>query len=153
MKKIRHTFKFKVEPSLRKSEVPKDVKLQKYPFIPVRLYYKGKRTPIIEGLIDSGSDILHIPRGIAETLNLPQDHIIESNSTGGKYECYETEVGLILGRGGRESDLGVIKAIFPAEYSDHPLIVGRHPVFEEFRIIFEEFNEKFILIPKEDLQK
>jgi len=153
MKKTHHTFKFKVQPLLRKKEFTEDIKIQKYPYIPVRLYYNSERTPIIEGLVDSGSDVLHIPKAIAESIHLPQKKIIESNSTGGKYECYETEVGLILGRGGRESDLGIVKAVFPTEYQDHPLIVGRHPLFEEFQVIFEEFNEKFKLIPKEEVLK
>lgn len=71
MKKISHTFKFKVDPSLRKVKLSEDIKPQKFPFIPVRLYYKNERTPIIEGLVDSGSDVLYIPKGIAESINLP----------------------------------------------------------------------------------
>ncbi len=72
MKKTRPTFKFMVEPSLRRRDVPENITLQKYPYIPVRLYYKSKKTPIIEGLVDSDSDVLHIPKGIAESLDLPQ---------------------------------------------------------------------------------
>ncbi len=33
---------------------------------------------------------------------------------------------------------------------DVPILIGRIPVFEEFKIIFEEYNKKFILIPKEE---
>ncbi|GAH80774.1 unnamed protein product [marine sediment metagenome] len=60
-------------------------------------------------------------------------------------------VGLILGRGGREVDFGYITAFFPEEEKDVPILIGRHPVFEEYQVIFEEFNQKFKLIPKEDV--
>ena len=75
----------------------------------------------------------------------------ESEGMGGKYNSYETEVGLIIGRGGRTVDFGAVKAVFPENDLNVPLLIGRYPVFEEFQIIFEEYKKKFKLIPKEDV--
>jgi len=64
--------------------------------------------------------------------------------------AYSTKVGLILGRGGNEVDFGYVDAVYPEKEMDVPILIGRKPVFEEFKIIFEEYNKKFILIPKEE---
>jgi len=40
---------------------------------------------------------------------------------------------------------------FPENDLNVPLLIGRYPVFEEFQIIFEEYKQKFKLIPKEDV--
>jgi len=32
------------------------------------------------------------------------------------------------------------------------ILIGRSPLFEDFQIIFEMFNKKFKLIPKEDIK-
>ena len=52
MKKIGFTFPYNVKPGERR--LPKKVKekLEHYPLIPIRFYYKGNKTPIIEALLD-----------------------------------------------------------------------------------------------------
>ena len=84
-------------------------------------------------------------------MQLPQGKKVESSSMGGKYITYETQVGLIIGRGGREVDLGYVTAIFPELELDVPLLIGRKPVFEKYQVIFEEFKERFKLIPVEEV--
>jgi hypothetical protein len=154
MNKLSFTFKYSVRPGARKE--PKNVKseLPKYPLIPVRFYNpkdKSIETPIFEALLDSGSDGVHLHRDISDSLGLTRLKKTESEGMGGKYNCFETEVGLILGRGGRTVDFGVVEAVFPEQDLNVPLLIGRKPVFEEFQIIFEEFKDKFKLIPKEDV--
>jgi len=70
---------------------------------------------------------------------------------GEKYKCFETEVVLIIGRGGRTVDFGVVKAVFPEKDLNVQLLIGRNPVLEDFQIIFEEYKKKFKLIPKENV--
>lgn len=41
-----------------------------YPFLPCTFEWEGKRTPQTEGLLDSGSDGLVLPLGIARYLGL-----------------------------------------------------------------------------------
>ena len=106
---------------------------------------------MFEALLDSGSDVVHLHRDIADSLGLNRLNMTESEGMGGKYNSYETEVGLIIGRGGRTVDFGAVKAVFPENDLNVPLLIGRYPVFEEFQIIFEEYKKKFKLIPKEDV--
>lgn len=151
MKKISFTFKYSVAPSNRKVAKTSKNNLPTYPLIPVTFYYKGKRTPIIEALIDSGADRIYLHKAIAEYLKLPMKKKTESSGMGGKYISYETKVGVIIGRGGRKVDFGLVDAIFPEQDQDVPLLIGRFPIFEEYKVIFEEYKKQFRLIPKENL--
>ena len=76
---------------------------------------------------------------------------VESEGIGGKYWSYETEIGLIIGRGGREVDSGIVKAVYPDKELNLPILIGTNPVFEEYQVIFEEYKKKFKLIPKENV--
>lgn len=154
MKKISFAFKYSVRPGARKA--PKNVKnkLPSYPLLPVRFYNpkdKNIKTPIFEALLDSGSDGIHLHRDIAEALGLTRLKKTVSEGMGGTYDCYETEIGLIIGRGGRIVDFGVVNAVFPEKDLNVPLLIGRSPVFEEYQVIFEEYKKKFKLIPKENV--
>lgn len=151
MKKISFTFKYSLPPGLRKNKNLKEKDKKFYPLIPVRFYNKNKRTSVIEALLDSGADGVHINRGIRSFLSLPQGTRMDSGGMGGNYVSYETKVGLIIGRGGREVDFGYVRAFFPEIEKSVPLLIGREPVFLEYQIIFEEYKKKFKLIPKEDI--
>jgi hypothetical protein len=151
MDKYTYSFPFKPHPALRKKKNLQDLTL--YPLIPIFLYYKGKKTWPIEGLLDSGADKTFIPKGVADYLRLPE--LGEENSTGatGKTKTSLTKVGLIIGRGGRECDFGYVDAVFDKTSHDSPILIGRTPVFDEYQIIFEKYNNRLKLIPKENLPK
>lgn len=151
MKKLSFIFKYNLPPELRRKKKPKDIPIKKYPLMPIKLYLSNKKTSIIEGLIDSGSNGLFIPKSIAEFLNLSKGKKIDVSGICGNCKAYETKVGLILGRGGREVNFGYIKAVFPEEERNIPILIGREPVFDEYQIIFEEHRERFKLIPKEEI--
>ena len=55
----------------------------KYPIIPVKFYYKDKKTPFIEALLDSGGDFIVIPMPIAEYLGLSLENAGEVDTAGG----------------------------------------------------------------------
>ncbi len=82
-------------------------------------------------------------------LKLSQKKKVESEGMGGKYWSYETEIVLIIGRGGREVDFGITIAVYPENELNVPILIGRNPVFAEYQVIFEEYKKKFKLIPKE----
>jgi len=154
MKKIKFAFPYNVRPGARKLPKEEKMKLQSYPLLPVRFYQPNNKkimTPVFEGLLDTGSDGVHIHREIKEVLGLSQMKKVESEGMGGKYQSYETEIGLIIGRGGREVDFGVVKAVYPENDLNVPILIGRDPVFKEYQVIFEEYKKKFKLIPKEDV--
>ena len=153
MKKLSFTFPYSYAPSQRKKANTSKQKPLKYPLIPVRFYYKEERTPVIEALLDSGSDKLYLHKPIADFLKLPMMKKVQCSGMGGKYTSYETKVGFIIGRGGREADFGLIDATVPELDQDVPVLIGRFPVFEEYQVIFEEYKKKFKLIPKEEILK
>lgn len=154
MKKTKFTFSYNVRPGARKLPKEEKKKLPSYPLLPIRFYQpsnKNNKTPVFEGLLDSGSDGVHIHKAVAEMLNLSQMKKVESEGMGGKYWSYEVEIGFIIGRGGREVDFGKVKAVYPENELNVPILIGRNPVFDEYQVIFEEYKKKFKLIPKEDV--
>ena len=149
MKKLRFTFKYSLPPELRGKKIPDDSPHRRYPFMPIYLYNGEKKTLLIEGLLDSGSDYLFIPKGLAEFLNLSKGRKEDISGACGSCNAFETQVGLILGRGGknREMDYGYVKAFFPESDRNIPILIGRSPIFEDFQVVFEDFNIKFKLNP------
>lgn len=88
MKKVKFTFPYSVRPGARKLPKEDKKKLQSYPLLPIRFYHpnnKSNMTPVFEGLLDSGSDGVHIHKAIADTLGLPQIKKVESEGMGGRY--------------------------------------------------------------------
>ncbi len=118
--------------------------------IPVRFYYNGRPTPYIEALLDSGCDGIFLEPELFASLNLPNKGEMDADGIDGSCPTRMTEVGLIIGRGkAREYDFGIVDAAVPINKNDVPVLIGRHPVFDEYQIIFEEYKGKFKLIPKE----
>ncbi|MHA1438823.1 MAG: hypothetical protein ACTSPD_14730 [Promethearchaeota archaeon] len=69
-KESKLTFYYKLPPWLRKKKkIPKEQE-RYFPFIPIILYNKSKVTPVIEAIIDSGADFIHISKALAESLEL-----------------------------------------------------------------------------------
>lgn len=152
-KESRLTFYYKLPPWLRKKKkIPKEQE-RYFPFIPIVLYNKSKVTPVIEAIIDSGADFIQISKALAMALGLEEGKKIESSGMGGDYINYETKVGLKIGRGVKAIDIGYVKAFYPEEDKNVPILIGRHPVFEKFKIIFEEYDKKFTLLPKSETKK
>ena len=151
MNKVKLTINYSLPPLKRRNIGPEEEEQETYPLLPIILYCKGKKTPPIEGLVDSGSDGLFIPRRIADFLGLERGAPVQSTGVDGAYDAFRTDVGIVIGRGGkdREADLGIIEATVPANDKDVPVLIGRHPIFDEYQIIFEEYKKRFIMNPKE----
>ena len=152
MKKVKFTFNYQYPPGVRQNPGEDEAI---FPLLPIRLYYGNQKTRPMEGLLDSGCDGIFLPKNITNFLNLPLEPIMTAHGIDGPCQAYPTKIGLIIGRGGhaRECDFGIIDAVIPAEERDTPILIGRHPVFDEYQIIFEQYNKKIILIPKEDVKK
>lgn len=149
-KKVKLTFKYQLPPALRgKDDIPKS-QIKKYPLVPITLYSPSGSVEI-EGLVDSGADTLHIPKGIAEMLGLELGGSTESYGAGGSYKSYVAKVGLKIGRGkgGRVYDFGYVEACTPSVDTDTPVLLGRDPVFKEYDITFEEKKEKIKMKPND----
>ncbi len=147
--KIPFTFNYETQPAFRKLKDKSKIPL--YPYIPIKLYNGSKKTPLMEGLLDSGSDYTFLPKGVAEFLGLPEIKREEISGIGGSQYSFVSEAGLIIGRGGRETDLGQVRVYIPETTQKIPLLIGRNPLFQEYQVIFEDYKNRVKLIPKEDV--
>ena len=80
---------------------------------------------------------VHIEPGDMGTIHINAvKHLNSGDAEGTSVEIFQDEDGLV-------------NAIVPDEEQDIPILIGRNPVFDEFQVIFEEFNKTIHLIPKE----
>lgn len=116
-----------------------------YPYIPIRLASGSVRTPVLNGLIDSGSDLIVIPEAIATYLGLKDGDITTAMDTaGGRIKARRGHVDVELlckGKaiGFRDVEVAVV------DMKTMPVLIGRHPVFTTFDVLFQERKGVFSL--------
>lgn len=126
---------------------------QYYPIIPCSFNWNGKQTKLVDGLLDSGSDTIVLPLGLAKFLEL--DLILEEEPmrvVGAEVKRYISKVNLTIGRGGREVPLSNLKVSIP-EKGKTPIIIGRKPVFELYEVTFIEAERTLIMMPYKKQKK
>ena len=143
----KHTYPYKYPPPYRlmarRGENLDGVPQQ--PMLPVRL--NGMN---FEALLDSGATYILIPKEIALKLGLPLYEKTTGKGVSGRFEEFRTDVDLTIGSGPKEDHIGKIVAYVPeAPNLDIPILIGQHPIFDIYKIVFEKYLEKFHLIPKE----
>ena len=119
-----------------------------HPIIPLIISSKEKRTAQTEGLLDSGSDGIVIPRGIADYLGLeltPAERPMMV-ANGRSVKRFTSRATLTLGRGGRHCDPIEAEVSVPAE-GNPPILIGREPIFRLFTITFVEAERRFEMKP------
>lgn len=118
-----------------------------YPMLPCAFEWRGRRTPQVEGLLDSGSDGLVIPLGIAEFLGLElRDEEKPMQVVSHEVPRFSALVDFIIGRGGRLFTFRNVTAHIPRE-GDVPILIGRDPVFKAYKVTFDDSNLTFHLVP------
>ena len=118
-----------------------------YPYVPAILSSGFKSAPPIEGLLDSGSDGIVIPLFVAKSLDLELKECEPMKVVGRLVERYRSKATITLGRAGRFCDpLPDVPVNIPKE-GDSPIIFGRTPIFELFRITFVEAEKRFTMEP------
>lgn len=118
-----------------------------YPMVPCKFSWKDKNSPIIDCLLDSGSDGNVIPLKLAEYFGLnliPDDTPMKV--VGGEVKRYKAKLDVTLGRGGRIISLSNVDVAIPIE-GKTPFIIGRNPIFELYEITFIESEKKVIMKP------
>jgi len=119
-----------------------------HPIIPIILSSQKKRSPPTEGLLDSGSDGVVIPKRIAEYLELemkPADRPMRV-ADGKDIDRFTSKVTLTIGRAGRYCDPIEVEVSIPVE-GNPPILIGREPVFRLFTITFVDAENRFELKP------
>jgi hypothetical protein len=118
-----------------------------YPYVPAVISSGPNRAPPIEGLLDSGSDGIVIPLFLAKSLNLELEKSEPMKVVGRMVDRFRSKATVTLGRAGRFCEpLKDIPVNIPLE-GDFPIIFGRAPIFELFRITFVEAERRFTMEP------
>ena len=133
--------------SFRYKKVTNDIQR---PVIPLQFNQDDGTTGTIAGLLDSGSDVILIPKDIAETLGLTiGKKTTEIDGVGGKVKIVKSRVRISLDDGKR-----VYRIPHPLEVSVQlsgqvfdDVLIGRVAFFEEFIIEFNEGAKRVKLTP------
>ena len=120
------------------------------PIIPLQFNQEDGTTGTIAGLLDSGSDVILIPKDIAESLGLNiGKKTSEIDGVGGKIKIAKSRVRISLDDGRK-----VYRIPHPLEVSVQlsgqvfdDILIGRVPFFEEFIIEFHEGAKRVRLKP------
>lgn len=120
------------------------------PVIPLQFNLKDGTPVTIAGLLDSGSDVILIPREVAESLELDigrKTH--EIDGVGGKIKVVKSRIRVRL-----EDEKRVYRIPHPLEVNIQlsgnafdDILIGRLPFFEEFIIEFNEGAKRVKLTP------
>ena len=116
-----------------------------YPYIPLRLARGSVCTPVLNGLMDSGSDIIVVPKAIATYLGLEDGKVTTAMDTaGGRIKAHRSHVDIeLLCKGNvigfRDVEVAVV------DMKTMPVLIGRHPVFSTFDVLFQERKGVFSL--------
>jgi hypothetical protein len=117
-----------------------------YPIIPVRFRHNGRKTPLIEALLDSGGDFIVIPLPIATFLGLHLEQACDVDTAGGTASLYKTKVDMAIGKE-KYHTLYPQKEIHVSTREDIPVLLGRNPLFEDYEITFKKHINQLILSP------
>ena len=119
-----------------------------HPMIPCIVSSASKRSPQIDGLLDSGSDGIVIPLSLAKYLHLDMKPAPRPMrvANGKDVERFTARASIALGRGGRTCDPIETEVSVPAE-GDPPVLIGREPFFRLFVITFVDAERRFEMKP------
>lgn len=116
----------------------------RYPIIPVKFYYKQKKTPLIDALLDSGGDFIVIPLPIATYLGLKLKKAGSVDTAGGTTDLYKAKLNMTIVKRNKSFTYKNI-LIHVSARNDIPVLIGRHPIFEDYEIVFKKHKNQLIL--------
>lgn len=116
----------------------------RYPIIPVKFHYKERKTPYIDALLDSGGDFIVIPLPIAQYLDLDLEKAGSVNTAGGEASLFKATLNMVIGRGNTTAIYKDI-LIHVSSRKDIPVLIGRHPIFEDYEVTFRKQKDQVIL--------
>ena len=116
----------------------------KYPVLPVKFNNNVKETPYIDALLDSGGDFIVIPMPIAKYLELELIRAGSVDTAGGTISLFKANLNMVIGTKERSVNYDNIE-IHVSERNDIPVLLGRHPIFEDYEIVFKKHKNQLIL--------
>jgi predicted aspartyl protease len=127
-------------------ETPFIFEYKDYPLIPIKFQSKERETPCIDALLDSGGDFIVIPNAIAKYLKLKLEKAGCVDTAGGETTLCKSVLTMIIFDEKRRYTYENIE-IHVSDRNDLPVLLGRHPIFEDHEIIFKKHENKLILQP------
>ena len=118
----------------------------RYPVVPVIFYYRETKTPVIDALLDSGGDFIVIPMPIAKYLGLKLKKAGSVDTAGGATSLFKANLNMVIGKKDKTTTYNNIQ-IHVSTRSDIPVLLGRHPIFEDYEITFKKQKNQLILTP------
>lgn len=95
-------------------------------------------------MLDSGADRTVLPKTFARILGLKKGKDIETSGIGGITKGFESLVDLtFIDILGKQEKIIQVPIYVLEDFND--VIIGRNKIFDRFRIVLEQFNNKVIL--------
>ncbi len=116
----------------------------RYPVVPVKFNNDGKETPFIDALLDSGGDFIVIPMPIARYLGLSLEKAGSVDTAGGATSIFKANLNMVMGSKKNFVTYNNLE-IHVSERNDIPILLGRHPIFEDYEIIFKKQKDQLII--------
>ncbi len=116
----------------------------RYPIIPVKFFFNGRKTPYIDALLDSGGDFIVIPLPIAQYLDLKLKKAGSVDTAGGAADLFKAKLDMVIGKDDNTVTYEKI-LIHVSARNDIPVLIGRHPIFEDYEIVFSKHKNQVIL--------
>ena len=119
------------------------------PKIPVVLSASGLKTRVL-GLLDSGSDYVLIPEGVAEAVGIDvKGREEKANGVGGRIKCRSGLATVTVRKGKVSKTIRNMRVHVPvsgdSEFDE--VLLGRIPFFKFFKIEFNENAKRVVLKP------
>ena len=130
------------------TESPFVYEYKNYPLIPIKFLSKERETPMIDALLDSGGDFIVIPYAIAKYLKLKLVKAGCVDTAGGETTLNKSELTMVIYDEERKFTYENLE-IHVSDRNDLPVLLGRHPIFEDHEIIFKKHENQLILQPIE----
>jgi predicted aspartyl protease len=130
------------------TESPFVYEYKNYPLIPIKFLSKERETPMIDALLDSGGDFIVIPYAIAKYLKLKLEKAGCVDTAGGETTLNKSELTMVIYDEERKFIYENLE-IHVSDRNDLPVLLGRHPIFEDHEIIFKKHENQLILQPIE----
>jgi len=127
-------------------EIPFTFEYKNYPLIPIKFLSKERETPLIDALLDSGGDFIVIPYAIAKYLKLKLEKAGCVDTAGGETTLCKSVLTMVIYDTDRKATYENLE-IHVSDRNDLPVLLGRHPIFEDHEIIFKKHENKLILQP------
>ena len=104
----------------------------------------NKATAVSYGLIDSGADRTIIPEPLARFLGMPKGQVVYTAGIGGQAEVYESIIDIIfIDETNKTEKIAQVPVYVIPNFRD--IVIGRNKIFDEFRVTFEQVNNKIVL--------